>query len=171
MQNPIPTYDQVIAMRATADEAERTFKKIGLRVLSAEGLLRYLESELIVAKRKNLPLRVVEVQAERDEAKAALDLAELRWNEQLDLHDRLWAAYCVALEAFQTAEAAATAATAAQEAEDAERDAEYDEATCTFCGEKNRECGGDHADEMRQIMRESCSRSSRSSRSSSRSRY
>ena len=167
MQNPIPTYEQVAAMREAADEAERSFKKITLSVSSAEGLLRYLESELIVAKINNQPLRITELQAERDEAKAALDLAELRWNEQLDLHDRLWADYCVALEAFQTAEAAAAAA---QEAEDAERDAEYDEATCTFCGEKNRECGGDHADEMRQIMRESCCRSSRSS-SRSRSRY
>jgi hypothetical protein len=159
MQKPIPTYDQVVAMRAAADSAERTFNKFGLRASSAEGLLRYLESELIVAKRKNLPLRVVEVQAERDEAKVAFDAAEKLWNEQLDLHDRLWADYCVALEAFQTAEAA----------EDTEREAAYDEATCTFCGEKNRDCGGDHGDEMREIMRESRSRSS--SRSSSRSRY
>ena len=158
MQNPIPTYEQVAAMREAADEAERSFKKITLSVSSAEGLLRYLESELIVAKINNQPLRITELQAERDEAKAALDLAELRWNEQLDLHDSLWSAYSDAQDALDIAEEVV-------EAEREERWAAYDEATCTFCGEKNRECGGDHADEMRQIMRESCSRSS------SRSRY
>ena len=158
MQNPIPTYEQVAAMREAADEAERSFKKITLSVSSAEGLLRYLESELIVAKINNQPLRITELQAERDEAKAALDLAELRWNEQLDLHDSLWSAYSDAQDALDIAEEV-------EEAEREERWAAYDEATCTFCGEKNRECGGDHADEMRQIMRESCSRSS------SRSRY
>lgn len=158
MQTTLPTYEQVAAMREAADEAERSFKKITLSVSSAEGLLRYLESELIVAKINNQPLRVTELQAERDEAKAALDLAELRWNEQLDNHDRLWSAYADAQDAVDDAE----------EAEEAEREAAYDEAICTFCGEKNRECGGDHGDEMRQIMRESCCRSSRSS---SRSRY
>jgi hypothetical protein len=165
MQNPIPTYDQVVAMRATADEAERTFKKISIRVSSAEGLLRHFESELIVAKREKNEQRVIQLQPERDAAKVALDAAEQLWNDQLDLHDRLWAAYCVALEAFQTAEAAAAAAEEAEDAEREERWAAYDEATCTFCGEKNRDCGGDHADEMREIMRAS------GSRSSSRSRY
>jgi hypothetical protein len=31
-----------------------------------------------------------------------------------------------------------------------------DNHVCTFCGELERECGGDHVDEMRDIMRESC---------------
>jgi antitoxin component of RelBE/YafQ-DinJ toxin-antitoxin module len=153
-ENQTPTYEQVVAMRHAADSAERTFNKLGLHVSSAVNLFRYLDSELIVAKRKNLPLRVIEIQAERDEAKSAVDLAELRWNEQLDLHDRLWAAYCVALEAYNVAQSAAE-----EVREDEEYLAAQEEANCTFCGEKYRDCGGDHGDEMRQIMRESCSRS------------
>jgi len=31
---------------------------------------------------------------------------------------------------------------------------ERDDQKCTFCGEMERECGGDHVDEMRDIMRE-----------------
>ena len=109
-QNQSPTYEEVVAMRSAADSAERTFNKIGTRLAHAENVARYFESELIVAKRnKKNPLRVDEVRKERDDAVAEKDAVEMRWYEQLELHDRLWSTYCQAHAAFQIAEAKAKA--------------------------------------------------------------
>jgi len=42
-----------------------------------------------------------------------------------------------------------------EEYEEKEKNAERPDEKCTFCGEMYSECGGDHGDEMRQIIRES----------------
>jgi hypothetical protein len=39
--------------------------------------------------------------------------------------------------------------------EDEDETRRYEDTVCSFCGDKESECGGDHADEMRDIMRRS----------------
>ena len=107
--NKTPTYDEVIAMRADADRSERIFNKIGREVSAAVNGLRFIESELIVAKRKKKTEMIIALRMARDEAQAAVDATEQMWHDQLNKHDELWAAYCEALEAFRVAEEAAEA--------------------------------------------------------------
>lgn len=122
IQSKIPTYEEVVAMRAAADKAERIFNKIGLDVAAAEFKLRYLESELIIAKRKKQVERVKELRGFRDEARASALAVENTWNDQLDLQGRLWTSYCAALEAHKSGESSGTEDDTEDELEDDEDD-------------------------------------------------
>jgi hypothetical protein len=102
--NKTPTYDEVIAMRADADQAERNFNKIGRIVSGVEYKIRDIEGELVWAKRNKKTERVNELVAMRDEAKESLDKCVKIWNDQLDKHGELWVAYCKALETFRVEE-------------------------------------------------------------------
>jgi len=108
IQSKIPTYEEVVAMRAAADKAERIFNKIGLAVAEAQFKLRYFESELIIAKRKKQAQRIQELRGFRDEALASALAVENTWNDQLDLQGRLWTSYCAALEAHKAGESSGT---------------------------------------------------------------
>jgi len=55
---------------------------------------------------------------------------------------------------LQNKEEATALQKAIKDAEDLEYWHEHQDSKCTFCGEMESECGGDHADEMRQIQRE-----------------
>jgi len=126
IQDKTPTYEQVCAMRAEADNAERIFEKIGTKVVHAENNLRYLESEVIVAKKYD-DLRLIDLIAERDAARLQRDDIHKQWNDQLEHHDNLWNSYCLALDKYLAAEA--------------EAEAQDFEVRWGGCGERGCDCG------------------------------
>ena len=125
---------QVIAARLIADKAEDKCTKMALYVAQMQGCVDYYVNQTIVCKDPN---EHAEAQANVLKFKQVLLDAHTEWNAALDKQGELWEKYCELLDAY-------------------ERIDERADAKCTFCGEMERDCGGDHGDEMREIIRESC---------------
>ena len=130
-----PTHENVLAARKAADKAEDKCTKMARYVAEMQGWRDHYKNETVVCKEE----KKAEAEGNFIMYNQLLSDAHTKWTEALNSQAELWQKYCDLLDEYQKLEK--------------EREERAD-ALCTFCGEMERECGGDHGDEMRDIGRE-----------------
>jgi len=136
--SPTATMENVLAARQAADKAGLKCDKMAIYVAQMQGYANYYINELKLCKEE----KKAEAEANVVKHNKALADAHAEWSAALGSQGELWQTYCDLFDEHQKKE---------QEQVQEDRPDEK----CTFCDEMYSECGGDHGDEMRQIIRES----------------
>jgi hypothetical protein len=122
--------------RKAADDAEKKCTEMERCVAEMQRLRDHYKNEMKMSR------YYVESEAEAEGNfvmyNRLLSEASVKWSGALLSQGELWQKYCDLLEDY----------------EEKEKNAERPDEKCSFCGMMHSECGGDHGDEMRQIIRE-----------------
>lgn len=127
-----PTMENVLAARQAADKAEDKCTKMAIYVAKMQGARDHYKNEMVFCKEE----KKAEAEGNFIMYNQLLSDAHTKWTEALNSQAELWQKYCDLLDEYQKNE-------------------ERADEKCTFCGKMYRDCGGDHGDEMRQIIQES----------------
>jgi len=139
--------ENVIVARDVADMAGLECDKMAVYVAQMQGSANYYINKLKLCNEEK-----AEAEANVVKHNQALADANAKWNAALNSQAELWGTYYDLLEEYQKEKQEQLQEEA--RAEEIEQEDRPDE-KCTFCGEMESECGGDHVDEMRDIIRES----------------